>query len=107
MNAMGWFQFALFMGILLLLTKPMGLYLTAVLDGGRAGILSPLARVENFFYRLLRVDPKEEQSCQAYVVSVLTFSLVTLLFTYAILRFQDILPLNPQKLPAFPDHLAF
>src|ERR1043165_8751089 len=38
---------------------------------------------------------------------MLIFSLVSCLFTYAILRFQHLLPLNPQNLPAISDHLAF
>lgn len=107
MNAMGWLQFALYMGVLLALTKPMGLYLTSVLDGGKVGFLSPLSRVESLFFKFFRVDPKDDQTWQSYTISMLAFSIVSLLFTYAILRLQNILPLNPQNLPAFSEHFAF
>ncbi len=107
MNAMGWLQFALFMGLLLLVTKPMGLYLHAVLNEGRIGFLAPLERVEKFFYRILGVKSDDDQSWQKYTIAVLVFSFVSMLFTYAILRLQQLLPLNPQGLPGLSDHLAF
>lgn len=107
MNTMGWLQFALFMGLLLLVTKPMGLYLYAVLNNGKVGFLSPLGKIESALYRILGVNRDEDQSWQNYTVSMLGFSLVSLLSTYFILRFQHFLPLNPQNLPGFSDHLAF
>jgi K+-transporting ATPase ATPase A chain len=107
MDTMGCLQFALFMGLLLLLTKPMGLYLCAVLNGGKVGILSPLGKIENGFYRILGVNRDDDQSWQNYTVSMLAFSFVSLLFTYFILRFQQFLPLNPQNFPGFSEYLAF
>ena len=58
-------------------------------------------------YFLLRVDPQKEQDWKQYTVSMLAFSLAGVLFTYAILRLQHLLPLNPQGLGPFSDHLAF
>ena len=108
MNASGWVQFALFMAILLILTKPLGIYLTKVLDAEARTFLSPLlSPFENFLYRLFGIDPKEDQDWKKYTFSMLGFSFVSLLFTYAILRLQGILPLNPQGLAGFSDHLAF
>ena len=51
-------------------------------------------------YRLMGVDPAKEQGWKSYTIAMLVFSAVGVLFTYAILRLQHLLPLNPQGLPA-------
>ncbi|MEI8341315.1 MAG: potassium-transporting ATPase subunit KdpA [Verrucomicrobiota bacterium] len=112
MNTNGWIQLALFAGALLLITKPLGLYLVRVMDARGKTFLDPLLRpLERLTYKLLRVDPEKEQDWKHYTFSMLAFSLVTMLFTYALLRLQDKLPLqgllNPQKLGSVADHLAF
>jgi K+-transporting ATPase ATPase A chain len=107
-DTFGWLQLALFVGILLVLTRPMGVYLFQVLDGkGKTFLGSILRPVERALYFLLRVDPQQEQGWKQYAVSMLAFSLVGVLFTYAILRLQHLLPLNPQGMGFFSDHLAF
>jgi K+-transporting ATPase ATPase A chain len=113
MNAtLGWIQLALYVGILLLITKPMGLYLLRVLDAKGKTWLDPLiGPVERLTYRLAGVDPAREQHWKQYTVAMLLFSLFTMLVTYAILRLQAILPfqhlLNPQGFPGLSDHLSF
>jgi potassium-transporting ATPase potassium-binding subunit len=108
MNPIGWTQLGLFIGLLLLLTKPMGMYLYRVLDAqGRTFFDTVLHPIEGLLYRLLGVDPKKEQDWKQYTYSLLIFSLVGLLFTYAILRLQGFLPLNPQGLGPVSEHLAF
>jgi K+-transporting ATPase ATPase A chain len=108
MNILGWFQLALYLGLLLLITKPLGLYLLQVLDAKGKTWLDPLLRpVELLTYRLCGVDPQKEQPWKAYTISMLIFSLVTMLITYTILRLQGSLPLNPQGFSGVPDHLAF
>ena len=103
-----WIELFLFIGLLLALTKPLGLYLIAVLDGPGTTFLDPvLLPCERFLYRLLGVKSKEEQTWKQYTISLCAFSLVSMLFTYAVLRLQHVLPLNPQGLgPVSPD-LAF
>src|SRR5512138_924239 len=101
MNASGWLQLAFFSIILLAFTKPMGLYLVQVLDVNGRTVLDPaLKPAERFIYRLAGIDPSKEQDWKGYAVSVLIFSLVTLLLTYIIMRLQQILPLNPQNFGA-------
>src|SRR5476649_66671 len=108
MNANGWIQLALYVGVLLLITKPLGLYLLRVLDARGKTFLDPIMRpIERLTYKLLRVDPEEEQDWKRYTAAMLIFSFVTMLFTYAILRLQAGLPLNPQKMAALSEHLAF
>jgi potassium-transporting ATPase potassium-binding subunit len=108
MDYFGWIQLAVFVGLLVALTKPMGIYLVKVLDIEGKTFLTPvMGPLEKLFYVLLRVDPRKEQDWKQYAFSMLAFSLVGLLFTYAILRLQHILPLNPQNFGPVSDHLAF
>jgi K+-transporting ATPase ATPase A chain len=108
MDYFGWIELALFVGLLVALTKPMGLYLVQVLDVQAKPFLAPVVGpVERLLYRLLRVDPQKEQDWQQYAFSLIAFSLVSALFTYVILRLQHILPFNPQGLGPVSDHLSF
>ena len=107
-NSNAWFQFALYVGALLLITKPLGLYLMQVLDPRGKTWLDPLVRpIERLTYRLCGIDPAKEQGWIGYTFALLAFSLVGLLFTYFILRYQDHLPFNPQGLAGLSPHLAF
>jgi K+-transporting ATPase ATPase A chain len=108
MEVSGWLQLILFCGLLWALTKPVGLYLVRVLEpDGRTWLDRPLRPVERLVYRILRTGPGREQDWKQYTRSLLLFSLLGLLFTYAVLRLQHLLPLNPQHLgPVKPD-LAF
>ncbi|HLY75019.1 MAG TPA: potassium-transporting ATPase subunit KdpA [Planctomycetota bacterium] len=108
MNMYGWVELALFSVLLLILTKPVGLYLVRVLDAEGKTILDPVLKpVERLMYRLFRVDSKKEQDWQQYSLSLLIFSFVSCLFTYVLLRLQGSLPLNPQNMGAVDPHLAF
>jgi K+-transporting ATPase ATPase A chain len=108
MNTSGWIQLALYVGILLLITKPLGIYLTRVLDARGKTFLDPVFRpLERLTYKVLGVDPEQEHDWKQYTIAMLLFSFVTMLFTYAILRLQNVLPLNPQKMAALSEHLSF
>ena len=106
--SLSWFELILFVGALLLITKPLGLYLTRVLDPkGRTWLDPLLGPVERLSYRLCGIDRDSEQGWQSYTASMLLFSLVGLVLTYLILRYQDLLPLNPQHFPGVAPALAF
>ncbi|MFA5265663.1 MAG: potassium-transporting ATPase subunit KdpA [Opitutaceae bacterium] len=107
-NPNAWLQFALYIGALLLITKPLGLYLVQVLDVRGHTWLDPLVRpIERLTYRVCGIDREQEQSWIGYTGALLAFSLVGMLLTYLILRFQGHLPLNPQNFPGLSPHLAF
>ena len=53
---------------------------------------------ERITYRLLGVDAGKEHNWKQYTFAMLLFSLVSCVFTYAILRLQHLLPFNPQGL---------
>jgi K+-transporting ATPase ATPase A chain len=103
MTTNGWLQIAFFSVALLLITKPLGIYVFKVFDGSM-GWLRPLERV---LYRLGGVDPEEDQHWTRYAASMLIFSAASMLLTYAVLRLQHLLPLNPQAMGAVPDRQAF
>ncbi len=106
MTINGWAQIALFCGLVLLLTRPLGGYLDNVLAGRRT-LLSPvLLPVERGFYRLAGIDPAEEQSWWVYARAMVVFHIVGFAFLYLLLRLQDLLPLNPQGMSAVPPDLA-
>ncbi len=108
MHSSEWFQLVLFVGLLALITKPLGIYLTQVLDANGKTFLDPVVRpLENLTYALMGVKRDKEQDWKQYTLAMLLFSFVGVAFTYLILRYQDMLPLNPQKLPGLSDHLAF
>ena len=101
-------QLELYIIVLLLLTKPVGLYLYRVLDADGKTLLDPALRPpEKLLYRLLGVDPSKEQDWKQYTLSLIAFSFVGVLFTYTILRLQNVLPLNPQGFGPVSDRLAF
>src|SRR6266487_4453 len=108
MNTNGWLQLALYVVALVVITKPMGLYLMRVLDANGKTWLDPVFHpLERLTYRVMGVDSHKEHDWKQYTLAMLLFSLVGCLFTYAILRLQHLLPLNPQGLgPVSPD-LAF
>jgi potassium-transporting ATPase potassium-binding subunit len=108
METSGWIQLVLFLIALALITKPTGLYLVQVLDQNGRTWLDPVMRpLERVTYRLMGVDSNREQNWKQYTLAMLLFSLVGCLFTYAILRLQNILPLNPQGFGPVSSQLAF
>ena len=107
MTIQGWLLILGFVGILLALAKPMGLWLHALYEGRRTPLHRLLGPVERGFYRLSGIDPTQEQGWRRYAVHMLVFNAVLMIFTYAVLRLQAVLPLNPQGLPAVGEHLSF
>ena len=96
MSVFGWLQAALFFALVAASTRPLGIYLARVFSGERTVFSPVLARLENGFYRLLRIDPELEMSATSYLVALFTFSAVGLAYLYILLRLQKYLPLNPQ-----------
>src|ERR1700729_26726 len=107
MTANGWLQFVVFFGVLLLLMRPLGLYIARVLEGEKT-FLDPLLRpIERLLYRACGIQADQEMSWQQYSVAMLIFSFVSLLLTYLIERVQFFLPWNPQHLAGVSPALAF
>ena len=108
MRSIDWIQLALFVSAVALVTKPMGLFLVQVLDAnGRTWLDRVIKPFEQLTYKLMGVESNKEQDWKQYTFAMLLFSLVSCLFTYAILRLQHLLPLNPQGFGALSPDLSF
>jgi K+-transporting ATPase ATPase A chain len=106
MSLNGWLQIALFIALILLLAKPMGVYMTRVFEHRRTWLDPILVPFERLLYRITGVDPDEEMRWTQYAAAMLIFSAATLVLTYIIQRIQQFLPLNPQHLAAVAPDLA-
>ena len=107
MTLNGWLQILVFFGIVLVITKPLGVYMARVFEKERTFADPVLNPVERLLYRITRVDESHEMRWTEYSIAALLFSAVTMLMTYGLQRFQFYLPWNPQHLGAVAPDLAF
>ena len=104
---MGTLQIAIYLALLILLTKPLGVYIARVFSRERT-LLDPVLRpVENLIYRLCGVDPDREMRWTTYTVTMLLFNFAGLLILYVMLRLQQFHPFNAAHAPAMSPDLAF
>src|SRR6266478_8933381 len=100
MTTIGILQIALFFGLILVCTKPLGAFMAKVFEGQRT-FLHPIFRwLEVLTYKVVGVKEDVEQRWTQYTASLLSFSLFGFLFTYLIQRAQGFLPFNPQHFNA-------
>ena len=97
MTGIGWLQILLYFLVVLLLTKPMGVFLHRVFERKDIFLDFLLRPVERLIYRVSGVDEKKEMHWIEYGVAMLLFSGASLLLLYGIERMQKWLPGNPQK----------
>ena len=107
MTINGWLQIAIFLALVALVTKPLGVFMTRVFNRERTFLDPVLRPVERVLYRLTGVDENHEMRWTEYCVAMLLFSLVSMLLLYLFERVQGSLPFNPQKFVAVPQALAF
>src|SRR5256885_12652110 len=107
MTANGWFQIGLYLFVIFLVTKPLGVFMTRVFNREKT-FLDPIFRpLERLVYRLTGVDETREMRWTEYAAAMLLFSGVSMLVLYLMQRIQQWLPLNPQRFAALPPDLAF
>ena len=107
MTAQGFFQIAIYLIVLLALVKRLGLYMARVYQNESVGLNRYLAGFENLLYRLSGVKTEQDMRWTQYTLAVLVFNVLGLLVVYGLQRFQDVLPFNPQALPAISPDSAF
>jgi potassium-transporting ATPase potassium-binding subunit len=107
MTANGWFQIFLFFGAVLVVTKPVGVFLYRVFEGQPTFLDFVLRPVEGLLYRVCGIDEQKEMRWTDYGAAMLLFSGVSLLLLYVIERLQYWLPWNPQKMANVPPDLAW
>src|ERR1700753_4269008 len=104
MTVNGWLQVALYCVLLVLLTKPLGGYMTRVFAGERTALSPVLRPLERGLYRLSGVRETEEQHWVTYALAMLAFTFAGFIVLYALQQLQASLPFNPQKVdPVSPD----
>jgi K+-transporting ATPase ATPase A chain len=107
MTALAVVQLLIYLGVILALAKPLGIYMARVYEGRPCGIDRVLGPVERFLYRISGVKSGEEMDWKRYAVAMLVFNFVGFVLLYALQRLQGALPANPAHVPAVAPDLAF
>jgi K+-transporting ATPase ATPase A chain len=105
--AQGWLQIAIFVAVVVALTRPLGAYMARVYSGRRVFLTPVLGGAERLTYRALRVDPNSEQDWKSYAKTVIVFSALFWIALYLILRTQGIHPFNPAGFNSAPWDVSF
>jgi len=106
-TAAGWLQLAFVVLLLAVSTPLLGRYLAKVYGGGTAPGDRVFLPIERLIYRVCGVNPESEQRWTTYALSLIGFSLASVLVLYLQLRFQNHLPLNPDNFGSVRPDLAF
>ena len=107
MTLIGWIQILVFCGIIVLLVKPLGAYMTRVFNGESTWLRPILGPIERGLYRIAGTREDEEQNWVTYAVAMLLFNLMGFIALYFLQRFQAALPLNPAGMAEVGPELAF
>src|SRR6476620_2571795 len=99
MTVNGWIQILFFFAIILLITKPLGIFMAHVFNREKTFLDPVLRPIERLIYRLTGVREEREMRWTEYAVAMLLFSAVSMFVLYLIQRLQGYLPFNPQHLP--------
>jgi potassium-transporting ATPase potassium-binding subunit len=107
MTVNGWLQILIYCGIVLLLVKPLGGYMTRVFNGERTLLSYVLAPVERGLYRIAGTSEREDQHWTTYAISMILFSLAGFFVLYLLQRLQASLPFNPAGMGTIGPELSF
>src|ERR1700730_1934371 len=107
MSATNWLEIGALLVLLAISTPLLGGYMAKVYGGGKAPGDRVFLPIERAVYRICGIDPDGEQRWTVYARSVLAFSLVSVLLTYVVFRFQGHLPLNPDHIVGAKPGLSF
>jgi K+-transporting ATPase ATPase A chain len=100
-------QLAVYFILVTAISVPLGLYMARVFSNERTFLDPVLSPIERLIYKVCGIDPGVEMGWAGYAISMLAFSLISMIFLYALQRLQYYLPLNPQGLAGVPPGLAF
>ncbi|MBS6503603.1 MAG: potassium-transporting ATPase subunit KdpA [Clostridium sp.] len=100
-------QYSLYLIILVVLAIPLGKYIGKVMNGEKVFLSKILNPIENFIYKILRIDKDEEMDWKKYSISVIAFSVIGFVILFLLQMVQGILPLNPEGIKGMSWHLSF
>ena len=107
MTLNGWLQIVVYCGIIILLVKPLGGYMTRVFNGERTWLSVAFGPFERALYRIAGTSDKDEHHWTTYTAALLVFNAAGLIVLYLIQRWQGELPFNPAGMPGVAPDLAF
>ena len=107
MNPQGWAEIVLTLAVTVALAWPLGIYMARVWTGERTWLDPVFKPIERLVYAACGVKPDKGQNWIAYAMSFLAFSVASFVVLYLILRYQNLLPLNPQGFAGLSPHLSF
>ena len=107
MTLIGSAQIALVLAIVFASAFPLGKFMATLFAGGRTFMTPVLGPVERGFYWIAGVDPRRGMGWREYAFALILLNALHFVLLYAILRLQDVLPFNPQNIPAMSPRLAF
>jgi len=107
MTLIGWAQIALVLALVFASAVPLGIYIARVVQGERTFLSPVLGPIERGFYALAGVDPRRGMTWKTYAVALIALQAVHFAVLYLMLRYQDLLPLNPQAQTGLTPKLAF
>jgi K+-transporting ATPase ATPase A chain len=107
MTANGWLQIVVFLLVVFALTPVLGGFMARVFTRQKTWLDPVMRPIERLIYALTGVDERRDMRWSEYAIALLMFSVVSMLALYAMLRLQQLLPLNPQRFGSVPPDLAF
>ncbi len=107
MNWNNLIQSAVYIIVLLIMVKPLGIYMARIYEGKPAVLNVWFGWLEKLIYRICGVNPEQKMSWKDYAVSMMLFNIIGIIVVYAFQRFQARLPLNPMSMAAVPPDLSF
>ncbi len=100
-------QLVLFFAVVLLLAKPLGVYMAKIYSGERTFMTPVLGWLENGIYKISGIQRDREMNWKEYAAAVLVFSLVGFVVLFLLLRFQSVFGHNPEHFGNLSTGLAF
>lgn len=110
MTKIAFFQWLLYLAVLLVTVKPLGLYIAKVYEKKPTGLDAVIGPLERTIYKYSGIQPEQGMSWRHYLSSVLIFNFFGILFLYFIQRLQGTITpsfLNPEYFGNLPPTLAF
>jgi potassium-transporting ATPase potassium-binding subunit len=107
MTADGFIQLGLYMLVLVLFTKPVGILIYRVLETQWLSHCRWLGAPERSIYKLSGIDPQQEMDWKAYAWALLAFNVVGVFLLFVLQLLQFWLPFNPEQLASLSIDSAF
>lgn len=100
-------QIGLYLLLLCLIAKPMGLWINAIMTGEKHFLSRIGEPVERFFYKLAGIDAQHEMNWKHYAIALMSFNILGVFVVFLLQKLQFFLPLNPQQLANISTDSAF